>query len=297
MLLSPDTEVPCWNPSRPRWSLPPLSCDTHAHLFGPANRYPFVAGGEYVPSDVLRADYARLIRTLGFDRVVLVQPSVYGFDNRLLLDALQDARQAPLGVAWRGVAVVPPGVPATELARMHALGVRGVRFNLVNTGANLSLEDARALAPVIHEMNWHMQFMVDVSTFEDVFGFFSGLRCRKVFDHVGYFPVEKGRQCAGFGQLLRLLDAGDTWVKISGLNRVSDPGPRGSANLAAILTTLAARAPERLLYGTDWPHIRLSTAMPDDGVLLDRLFQWLGEDEALMRCIFTANPGELYQFA
>ena len=280
-------------PRAPAVAPPRLACDCHAHVCGPAARYPYAPNRIYTPPDALPADYRHMLDTLGIERAVLVQPSVYGTDNRAMLDAL-DGDPARL----RGVAVVDFDVDAKAIAAMHARGVRGARCNIVD------LQDGRGVLPVaaltalaerIAPFDWHLEFLMHVDEFPDLDRQLASIRVPMVFGHLGYVPVARGTDRAGFEALLRLLRDGRAWVKLTAPYRLT-----GSALPYADVDPFAARlvdaAPERLVWGSDWPHVIVKTAMPNDGDLFDIFTRWV-PDAALRRRILVDNPARLYGFA
>jgi len=292
----PDIPGPMAEPSKPRNALPPGSCDSHAHIFGPADRYRYSPTREYTPPDASRQRFASLLHHLGFQRAVLVQPSVYGTDNALLVDALRDSASEDLGISWRGVAVVERGVSDRELETLNQLGVRGVRLNLVFKGAALDFDGVEQLARRIAPLGWHLQFLVDITRFEHFASRLSRLPVPSVVDHMGHFPAKLGPAHPDFRELLALLREGNTWVKLSGPNRISSRDRAPFDDVEPIAQALLAVAPQRLVFGTDWPHVRLSTPIPDDGVLVDEFFDWIDGDAVLAREILVDNPARLYGF-
>jgi len=280
------------HPRRPGVEVPALACDVHAHVCGPESRYPFIAERLYTPPDASGADYRRMLDALGVERGVLVQPSIYGSDNRALLDAL--ARDP---ARLRGVAVVPFDAPEAELERLHAAGVRGVRCNIVDlkTGkGQLPLEDLRALARRIRRLGWHVEFLMHVDEFPDLDRQLRDFPVEVVFGHLGYVPTAKGPGTAGFAALLRLLREGRAWVKLTAPYRLTLsalPYP----DVAPCAQALVDAAPERLLWGSDWPHVYIRTAMPNDGALFDIFAGWV-PDAALRRRILVDNPAKVYDF-
>lgn len=280
-------------PRAPAVMPPPLACDCHAHVCGPAARYPYWPNRVYTPPDALLADYRHMLDTLGVERAVLVQPSVYGTDNRAMLDAL-DADPARL----RGVAVVDFDVDAKSIEALHARGVRGVRCNIVD------LKDGQGVLPVaalttlatrIAPFGWHLEFLMHVDEFPDLDRQLAPIGVPMVFGHLGYVPTLRGPHSEGFEALLRLLRDGRAWVKLTAPYRLT-----GSALPYADVDLFAARlleaAPDRLVWGTDWPHVIIKTAMPNDGDLFDIFNRWV-PDAALRRRILVDNPARLYGFA
>ena len=280
-------------PRAPAVAPPRLACDCHAHVCGPAARYPYAPNRIYTPPDALPADYRHMLDALGIERAVLVQPSVYGTDNRAMLDAL-DGDPARL----RGVAVVDFDVDAKSIEALHARGVRGVRCNIVD------LKDGQGVLPVaalttlakrIAPFGWHLEFLMHVDEFPDLDRQLAPIGVPMVFGHLGYVPTARGTHSEGFEALLRLLRDGRAWVKLTAPYRLT-----GSALPYADVDPFAARlveaAPDRLVWGNDWPHVIIKTAMPNDGDLFDIFNRWV-PDAALRRRILVDNPAILYGFA
>ncbi len=280
------------DPRRPRLVLPPLACDTHAHVCGPEARHPYWAGRVYTPPDALPSQYRHLLRTLGVERAVLVQPSVYGSDNTAMLDALA-ADPAHL----RAVAVVEPEVTTAELERLHALGVRGVRCNIVDIKegkGQLPLAMLNALAAKVKPFGWHIEFLMHVDEFPDLDRLLDNFLVDVVFGHLGYMKTALGLEAPGFKALLRLLKSGRAWVKLTGPYRISG-GALPHADVTPFAHALLDTAPDRILWGTDWQHVMVKGAMPNDGDLCDLLADWV-PDEAKRNRVLVDNPAELYGF-
>ncbi|HXM80550.1 MAG TPA: amidohydrolase family protein [Burkholderiales bacterium] len=274
------------------------ACDCHAHVCGPQSRYPYAANRLYTPHDALPADFRHMLDTLGVERGVLVQPSIYGTDNRALLDALaQDPDRL------RGVAVVPFDIEAPEIERLHALGVRGVRLNIVDLKeekgqegkGRLPLEPLKALAARIKPFGWHVEFMMHVDEFPDLDRQFAGFPVDLVFGHLGYVSTSKNAAEPGFRALLRLMREGKAWVKLTAPYRLTT-GAMPYPDVLPFAQALVETAPERLLWGTDWPHVFIKTALPEDRALLELFKRWV-PDERLQRRILVDNPAALYRFA
>lgn len=292
----PDIPGPVEHPARPGLRLPAGSCDTHAHIFGPAEDYPYSPTREYTPPDASLQRYAGLLHHLGFERAVLVQPSVYGTDNRRLLDALRDVAHDSLGIRWRGIAVTSTTVADDTLQAWHALGVRGLRLNLIFQGAEVDFSQARELASRIAPLGWHLQFLIDISRFGDFARQLSELPVPAVIDHMGHFDAQLGTGHPAFRDLIALLKEGRCWVKLSGPNRTSALDRVPFDDVQPIARELLTAAPERMVFGTDWPHVRLRTSMPDDGALVDELGRWTNGDATLLKQVLVDNPAELYGF-
>ncbi|MEX0729833.1 MAG: amidohydrolase family protein [Aquisalimonadaceae bacterium] len=275
--------------------LPAGSCDSHAHVFGSATQYPFDFQRQYTPPVASRDDYLHLLRTLGFERAVLVQPSVYGTDNRCLVDVLRESARAPAGIQWRAVAVLDANVEDDALSLLHDLGVRGVRINRV-FGGGTDMRSVRRLAARIAPFGWHLQFLVDISRHKGFSLALSELPVDSVIDHFGHMPARLGAGHPAFVDLLALMQEKRTWVKLSGPSRITSAKQIPYNDVDPLARALIEAAPEQLLFGTDWPHVKLPTEMPNDGQLLDEFRRWTDNDPTVERHLLVNNPGRLYGF-
>jgi predicted TIM-barrel fold metal-dependent hydrolase len=286
---------PPLDPTPPKIPLPPKACDTHAHVFGPASQFAYADDRSYTPPDAPLAKYLAMLATLGFTRGVLVQGSAHGRDNAAMLDTL--AREPE---RLRGVAVADAATPEKELRRWHTLGVRGLRFNHFFRGGQLHyrggvpLDDARALAPVMRELGWHLQLWIDVKDLDDTIPVLQALGLTVVIDHMGRTEASAGTSAPGFQRLLRLVADGGCWVKLSGAHRISRKTP-DYPDARPFLEALVRANPDRLVWGGDWPHPRMDEAMPDAGHLLDLFQEWTPDAETRRR-ILVDNPARLYGF-
>lgn len=281
------------HPRKPALRLPAGACDCHAHVFGPWQRYPYDRARIYTPPDAVPASYASLLATLGVERAVLIQPSVYGTDNRAMLDAMATMRGR-----CRGVAVVAPGIPDAELERLHAAGVRGVRINVVDVKENkgvIAMAPLVALAARLKPLGWHVEFLMHADEFPQLDRLFADFPVPIVLGHLGYLRTEKGVNDAGFQALLRLMRAGRAWVKLTGPYRISSQA-LPYADVTPFAHALIETAPQRVVWGTDWPHVMVKSAMPNDGDLTDLLSTWI-PDAALREQVLVRNPATLYGFA
>jgi predicted TIM-barrel fold metal-dependent hydrolase len=282
-------------PRRPKVPPPLNACDTHCHVFGPAARFPYAQDRSYTPPDAPLEKYLGMLATLGFTRGALVQGSAHGRDNSAMLDAL--AREPG---RLRGVAVADDSVPAAELRRWHALGVRGLRFNHFFRGGQLHyrggvpLTAAHVLAPAMKELGWHLQLWIDVKDLPETIPILKSLGLPAVIDHMGRTEARAGIGSAGFQSLLRLLGDGGCWVKLSGAHRISR-NPPDYPDARPFCEALVAANPEQLVWGSDWPHPRMEDEMPDAGHLLDLFVEWT-PNEATRRRILVTNPARLYGF-
>jgi predicted TIM-barrel fold metal-dependent hydrolase len=271
----------------PHLAVPPEAADCHHHIYD--HHYPAAPGATLHPPDATIADYRLLQRRLGLRRHVIVQPSTYGTDNRLLLAAL-----AAFGTEARGVAVLHPDVPEAELRRLDAAGVRGVRFNLIQAGAT-RFEMILPLARRIAAYGWHVQVNMTGEAIAAAGEFWTRLPTPVVFDHFGHVPLPAGTASPAFRTLAGLLEKGRAWVKLSGAYVVSQSGPPAYSDLIPLARAFVALAPERLVWGTDWPH-PTERVKPDDAALLDLLAVWV-PDSATRTRILVDNPRLLYGFS
>lgn len=292
--------TPCPPPDRsphpPRTRLPAGACDTHAHICGPADRFPYADERIYTPPDSTLADYLQLLQTLGVDRAVLVQPSVYGTDNRAVLDALSRHRQG-----LRGVAVVKPDISTNEVRALNDAGIRGVRFNLVDhTGERnvVPVDVIPPLAKVIAPFGWHIEFLVNLDEAPKFADGIEGLPVDVVVGHLGYPKSGAGpwSSAASLDAFLRLFERGRCWVKLTGPYRISTAPDLPYVDVTSLARRLAGVNPERLIWGTDWPHVMCKKPMPNDGDLADLVSDWL-PDAALRERVLVTNPAALYGFA
>jgi predicted TIM-barrel fold metal-dependent hydrolase len=274
----------------PRTRFPAGATDCHAHVFGPQSRYPFAPDASYIPPDALPADYAKMLRTIGCERAVLVQPSVYGTDNRAMLDALRS------GIfPFRGVAVVGENIRDRELDDMHAAGVRGIRVNLASETKGLTLTDARRFAPRLRARGWHIQFHLDLAKLPEAELELAALDIDIVIDHFGRANAERGTAAPPFQALSRLLARDHCWAKLMGPYFVSRLPP-AYPDVAPLARAMVQIAPQRIVWGTDWPHTGARDAMPNDGDLADLLARWV-PDEAQRKGVLVDNPARLYGFS
>jgi len=289
--------------SVPVTKAPPGSCDCHTHVFGPAARFPYSPARTYTPGDASIEDLLALHALLGIDRVVIVHPSPYLADNSCSVDALQR-----LGARARGVAVIDDATPDEALRDLHAAGMRGVRLNLETFGnpdPDVAWARMEATARRIAPLGWHVQVYTSLALIAAISDRVAGLPVPLVIDHFGRAMAADGVRQPGFDRMLALLETGRVYVKLSGAYRVSSQP--GYGDVAPMARALIAANPDRLVWGTDWPHpgggagrradsdaIEPFQAI-DDGAALDRLAGWAGDADTLRR-ILVDNPGRLYGF-
>lgn len=275
---------------RTRVDVPPDACDCHVHLYDA--RYPAAAGATLRPPDAGAADYRQLQRRTGTQRVVFVTPSTYGSDNRPLCDALQ-----AFGPQARGVAVVDGQVDDAALEALHARGVRGIRLNL-SLGVVNSASQIGPLARRIAPLGWHLQLLAPARAWSELAGVLEALPVPVVFDHFARLAPSMAGSHPSHALVLRLLAQRRAWVKLSGAYIVSEQGAPGCDDVAVLARSFLDAAPDRVLWGSDWPHASASAghqAMPDDARQMDLLAGWAGTPRALHR-VLVDNPAELYGF-
>jgi 2-pyrone-4,6-dicarboxylate lactonase len=280
-------------PRRPAITLPPGATDCHAHICGPASRYAYDAGRIYTPADALLPDYRHMLAQLGVARAVLVQPSVYGTDNTAMLDAMRAG-----GTHFRGVAVVADDVAESELRNMHDAGVRGVRVNIVDVqdrkAGTLPLAALTNLALKVKPFGWHIEFLMHVDEFPELDTMLADFPVATVYGHLGYMKTGRGTGDPGFQALLRMMQSGRAWVKLTGPYRISTQ-PLPHADTDAYAHALIKAAPQQVIWGTDWPHVMVKGVMPNDGDLANLLAAWI-PDDAIRRQVLVDNPARLYGF-
>jgi len=280
------------HPHKPAFAMPRGATDTHFHIFGPMAQYGFSNKRIYTPPDALLADWQRLANTLGVERGVIVQPSVYGTDNSVALANLKAMKDK-----WRAVVVVEDSINDKELDAMHMVGVRGIRFNVVDVATEkgvLPIHRVRRMAERIAPLGWHVQFLMHVDDYPDLEKMFDGFPTDIVVDHFGYMKASKGPQHPGFQAFLRLMKSGRCWCKFTGAYRISAhdmPYP----DITPLAHAIINANPERVVWGSDWPHPKHEDAMPNDGELCDRLLEWV-PDAAIRDKVLAANPAKLYGF-
>jgi 2-pyrone-4,6-dicarboxylate lactonase len=287
--------LPPLEPTRPKVPPPSSACDTHAHVFGPAARFPYADDRSYTPPDAPLEKYLAMLDAVGFDRGVLVQGSAHGRDNSAMLDAL--ARQPD---RLRGVAVADESVSSETLRRWNDLGVRGLRFNhffrdgQLHYRGGVPLTAAQTLAPVMAELGWHLQLWIDVKDLPGTIQALKAIGLPVVIDHMGRTDARAGTRADGFQSLLRAVGGGWCWAKLSGAHRISQHAP-DYPDARPFHEALVAANPERLIWGGDWPHPRVEGEMPDVGHLFELFQEWTPDIVAQQR-ILVANPAKLYGF-
>lgn len=271
----------------PAFDVPFGAVDTHAHVISSHPAYPMVAGRSYTPPPAPEHQYLAMLDALRMTYGVLVQISVYGTDNRYLVEVLQ---RHPGRL--RGIAVVSPDISDRELEALHEAGVRGLRINVL-FGGGIGFAAMEQLAQRIKHLGWHMQFLMDVRDLPELMPRMAKLPVPGVVDHLGHMPVAEGLDAPGFTALRRLVADHGYWVKLSGAYRISDRFQTFD-DVAPFAQTLIEDAPDRMVWGSDWPHVSQSRT-PDTGRLLNLLAQWAPDPQMRQR-ILVSNPARLYGF-
>lgn len=282
--ITPTCAAPPSSVASSAYRLPAGSCDCHMHIFGPYAQYPLDPGRGYTPHVCTLDQYRAVMQALGIERAVIVQPSVYGLDNRATLDALRAG-----GAAFRAIVVPSPSITDAELRDWNDAGVRGIRLNLVNP-AVLSVDDAVALARRIAPLGWHLQVQLDLATGDvtPVTALLARVGVPVVVDHIGRLAPAAPR-----GPLLAVLAAGRCWVKLSAPYRLSRQ-PHPHDDLTPLVRDLLDHRPDRLLWATDWPHTELART-PQAAWFGELLHRWMPAP-ALRQQVCVDNARTLYGF-
>ena len=267
-----------------------MACDAHCHVFGPAARFPYAPGRAYTPPDAPRESLDALHAILGIERAVIVQASCHGTDNDAMLDAI-----AGSGGRYRGVAIVDDSFTAEDYAGLHDGGIRGVRFNFVkHLGGRPDLHVVERVLEQVRPLGWHVVVHLDAADIVELSGLLRGLPVPFIIDHMGRVKADGGLEQPAFLALLDLMTLEHCWVKVCGAERVSATGPP-FLDAVPFAQALLRAAPDRVLWGTDWPHPNVGRHVPNDGDLVD-LLPLIAPDEALRATLLVDNPAKLYDF-
>jgi 2-pyrone-4,6-dicarboxylate lactonase len=283
------TAGPDPHPRKPKLKAPPGACDTHIHLFGPAEKYPFAPDSPYTSRDALPETFIALQNTLGMSTAVIVSPGGYGRDYSLLADVL-----AKYPDRFRGIALLRDDTPTSEIARLSRLGVRGMRMMSAKRGQHVP-NYSKEIAARVHEHGWHIQFYPHGTDIVEYADKLLALPNAIVLDHFASIPAAGGVDQPAVKAVLKMLDSGRVWLKLSGPMRcTAEPPPYPS--VTPLAHVFVKHAPERMVWGSDWPHVNLDgMVMPNDGDLLDLMVEWV-PDEAVRSRILTQNANKLYGF-
>src|ERR1700761_6450126 len=282
--LAPDP-----NPSAPDFMLPAGATDCHMHLFGTAPTFPYVDDRDYTPAAASAASARALYDTFGIKRFVAIQPSVYGLDNRCQLEFA-----AAVGLPYRATVVLPPEVSDQEMTRLHQQGVRGLRYILAHPGG-LDLDNLERSADRARAFGWHLEFLLKPEQLIELAPRLMKLSCPVSCDHIAFIKPDLGTSQPAFEALQQLLESGHGWVKFSGAYRISGKAEQYDAVLP-FARKLAERFPDRIVWGSDWPHVGQMQTMPGTTPLLNLLEDWV-PDAQRRRRILVDNPDVLYGFA
>lgn len=284
----PVCRAPDPNPKKPALTLPAGAADCHSHVFGPREKYGYAAERLYTPPAVFLRDYLAMLEAVGFSRGVIVQSGVHGTNNDVLVDAI-----APSGGRLKGIALIDERTSDAELNRLAAAGVRGFRANLV-AKVGVQFDAAKRLAQRVARLGWHVQFLLDVESFPTLDEVLRDFPVEVVVDHMGRPDTARGTGAPGFRALIRLLESGRGWAKLSAPYRTSQQS-FPYADITPFARALVDAVPERLVWGSDWPHVMLESPMPNNGDLVDLISTWIPEEAARQR-ILVDNPQRLYGF-
>lgn len=277
-------------PSKPKFRLPAGAVDAHCHVFGPGDVFPYAPERKYTPCDAGKEQLWALRDLLGFERNVIVQATCHGADNRALVDALQDSS----GRA-RGVATVRRTISHTELEDLHEAGVRGVRFNFVKRLVDaLPFDSLGEIAEKIQPLGWHIVIYFEAAELPELYDFFTALPGIVVVDHMGRPDVSKPVDGPEFELFVKLLrEHPNFWSKVSCPERLSQSGPPDYTDVVPFARRIVETFPDRVLWGTDWPHPNLKNHMPDDGKLVDYI-PHIAVTAGLQQKLLVDNPMRLY---
>jgi predicted TIM-barrel fold metal-dependent hydrolase len=286
------------NTRKPALKPPPNSCDTHFHVFGPPEVFPFVSTHEYTPPAAPLEHYLKMLAVIGIERAVVVQPSVHGLDNSATLDAIKNSRGK-----FRGVARIDDTTPKDALQKLHDGGIRGVRFNLLDRPrGNIKLDVLDRCVEHIAEFGWSLDLHIDMKNLLEQEKRIRALPVPVVIDHIARVKPAEGPDQPGFHLLLDLIHLSHVWVKVSGADKICETTVHIYHGLPFVevipyAQAVIAAAPDRVIWGTDWPHSNNFSPdhTPNDGDLLDLLVEF-APDENVRRKILVDNPAALYGF-
>jgi predicted TIM-barrel fold metal-dependent hydrolase len=284
------TAPPDPNPRAPKFKPPPLACDAHCHVFGPASKFPYAPDAPYWPPDAPFEALQSLHGKLGIERAVIVHASCHGSDMRVTLDAIARSKGK-----YRGTAIIDSSYGDREFTRLQDGGIRGVRFNFVkHLGGRPDMAFFDRTVARLEEMGWHLILHLDARDLIEFRAKFESIRVPMVIDHMGRVQAAQGLKQEAFRVLLESMKNENVWVKVCGAERVSSMGPPFT-DAVPFAQALIEAAPERILWGTDWPHPNVGKHMPNDGDLVE-LFPLMAPEAALQKKILVDNPARLYGF-
>lgn len=286
------------NTRKPAFMPPPDACDTHFHVFGPPEVFPFLSTHEYTPPAAPLEHYMKMLAVIGIERAVVVQPSVHGLDNSATLDAIKNS-----GGKFRGVGRIDDKTPNSELQKLHEQGIRGVRFNLLDRPCgNIKLDVLDRCVEHIVEFGWSLDLHIDMKNLLEQEKRIRGMPVPVVIDHIARVKPAEGPSQSGFQLLLDLMKLSHVWVKVSGADKICESTVHNYLGLPFVEVTpyaqaVIAVAPDRVIWGTDWPHSNNFAPghTPNDGDLVDLLAEF-ARDNAIRKKILVDNPARLYGF-
>jgi 2-pyrone-4,6-dicarboxylate lactonase len=276
-------------PSKPKLKLPPGSCDTHFHVFGPKAEFPYAKDAAYVPADAPKEELFAMHEFVGIDRGVVVQSAAHGFDNSAAAGLIADKKGK-----YVGVALLPVTASVDEIKKLDAQGFKGVRFNYMShLGTPAPIDEVIKLGAKLAALGWHLQIHMEAKMIDQLAPKLKFSPVPVVIDHMGRIDAEQGLDQAPFRSLMKLLEDKKFWVKVSGAERASREGPPYS-DAVPYARKLVDTFGDRVLWGTDWPHPNMKE-IPDDGVLVDLIAQ-MASSEAQRQALMFDNPQRLYGF-
>ena len=289
--MIPTCKAPDPNTRTPKYRPPANACDAHCHIFGPGDRYPYAPDRSYTPPDAPLSRFKELQKTLGLERAVLVNASCHGSDNTVIVDAI-----AQSAGKYRGVANSDDSFTEKTFESLHRAGFRGVRFNFVkHLGGMPDMGEFHRTMAKIRPFGWHIDLHFDAGDLLEHDALLRSLPVPFIIDHMGRVPTSNGLEQEPFKRLLNLARSNEKcWIKISGSERISSHGPPFT-DAVPFAQALIEAAPDRMLWGTDWPHPNIAKHMPNDGDLVD-LIPLMMPDAAVQQRIMVDNPHRLYQF-
>lgn len=264
-------------------------CDCHFHVFGPSQRYPYSEGRSYTPEDATLGDFFKNLKTNDIERGVIIQPSVYNFDNSATIEALKSKPEA-----LRAIVVIEDSHDFEELKEWDKHGVKGVRVNLL-FNSDINSSHVKKLAKLIKPLNWHLQLLINISDYENLYEEFKDIEVDIVFDHMGHFDIKKGINQKGFVDMLRLLKENKAWVKLSGAYRVTNEVYPPYNDVIPFAKEIIKANEDRIVWASDWPHPSISIPTPHYDELVD-LLNYYTNDENIKNKITSINPQKLYSF-
>jgi 2-pyrone-4,6-dicarboxylate lactonase len=280
-------------PSAAKFTVPPGTIDSHAHIFGAPGSYPYSAARGYTPPEANLQSYLALHKALGgIERAVLTQPSVYGTDNSCMLDVVEN-----MNGKFLAVVAVDQDVTDKQLEDFHARGARGARVNIVDKGGMPfdGITAVRKFTERIKDLGWHLELLIHAHEFDNLRATMNRMAVDVSFGHLGYMRTDHGINHPGFSKFLDLLRDGHAWVKLTGSYRITTSTTTPYDDVAPFAKALIAANEDRVVWGTDWPHPSLKGNMPNDGALMDHLADW-APDEAVRKKILVDNAQMLYGF-